>query len=191
MAQYAVLMTWWRHQMEAKAQKPMTRSFDVFFDLCLNKRLSKQSRRRWFETPSRSLWRHCNGQAVLAMTTTRCGRVTWLWRLNSWKRMDAYYCGYRCPGSKAPCHQYPRGDDREGHHMIYNRYAIMTSSNGNIFHVTDALWGESTGYRWIPLTKTSDAELWCFLWSAPEQTVKQTMETLVIWDAIVLMMTSL
>ena len=31
-----------------------------FFDLRLNKRLSKQWRRRWFETPSRSLWRHCN-----------------------------------------------------------------------------------------------------------------------------------
>ena len=31
-----------------------------FFGLCLNKRLSKQSRRRWLETPSRSLWRHCN-----------------------------------------------------------------------------------------------------------------------------------
>ena len=30
-----------------------------FLDLPLNKRLSKQSRRRWFETPSRSLWRHC------------------------------------------------------------------------------------------------------------------------------------
>ena len=27
----------------------------------LNKRLSKQSIRRWFETPSCSLWRHCNG----------------------------------------------------------------------------------------------------------------------------------
>ena len=36
------------------------RSFDVFFDLGLNKRLSKQSRRRAFETPSCSLWRHCN-----------------------------------------------------------------------------------------------------------------------------------
>ena len=38
----------------------MTRSFDVFFDLRLNKRLSEQSRRRWFETPSRSWWCHCN-----------------------------------------------------------------------------------------------------------------------------------
>ena len=36
------------------------RSFDVFFDLRLNKRLSKQSIRRWFERPSRSLWRHRN-----------------------------------------------------------------------------------------------------------------------------------
>ena len=30
---------------------------------------------------------------------------------------------------------------------------MMTSSNGNIFHVTGLLWGESTGHRWIPLTK--------------------------------------
>ena len=44
----------------------------------------------------------------------------------------------------------------------------MTSSNGNILRVTGPLWGES-GDRWIPLTKASDAELWCFVWSAPEQ----------------------
>ena len=43
-------------------QRPVTRSFDVFFDLRLNKRLGKQSRRLWFETPSCSLWRHCNGR---------------------------------------------------------------------------------------------------------------------------------
>ena len=41
-------------------QRPVTRSFDVFFDLRLNKRLSKQSWGWWFDTPSRSLWRHCN-----------------------------------------------------------------------------------------------------------------------------------
>ena len=45
---------------EFPAQRPVTRSFDVFFDLRLNKRLSKQSRGWWFETPSWSLWRHCN-----------------------------------------------------------------------------------------------------------------------------------
>ena len=43
---------------EFLSHRPVTWSFDVF--LRLNKRLSKQSRRRWFETPSRSLWRHCN-----------------------------------------------------------------------------------------------------------------------------------
>ena len=40
-------------------QRPVTRSFDVFFHLRLNKRLSKQSWGWWFETRSRSLWRHC------------------------------------------------------------------------------------------------------------------------------------
>ena len=43
------------------SQRPVTRSFDIFFGLRLYKRLSKQSRRRRFETPSCSLWRHRNG----------------------------------------------------------------------------------------------------------------------------------
>ena len=47
-------------------------------------------------------------------------------------------------------------------------YLMMTSSNGNIFRVTGHLCGEFTGYRWISRTKASDAQLWCFLWSAPE-----------------------
>ena len=45
---------------------------------------------------------------------------------------------------------------------------MMTSSNGDIFRVTDHLWGEFTGQRLIPRTKASDAELWCFLLSGPE-----------------------
>ena len=44
---------------------------------------------------------------------------------------------------------------------------MMTSSNGNIFRLTGHLCGEFTGHRWIPRTKASDAELWCFLWYAP------------------------
>ena len=43
------------------SHRPVMRNFYVFFDLQLNKRLSKQSRRRWIERPSPSLWRHCNG----------------------------------------------------------------------------------------------------------------------------------
>ena len=72
-------VSWWRHQMETfsalmaicagnspvpgeiPAQRPVTRKFDVFFYLRLNKRLSKQPWGWWFETPSWSLWRQCNG----------------------------------------------------------------------------------------------------------------------------------
>ena len=71
-------LTWWHHRMETfsallalcagnspvtgefLSQRAVTRSFDFFFDLRLNKRLRKQSWGWWFETPSRSLWRHCN-----------------------------------------------------------------------------------------------------------------------------------
>ena len=45
---------------ELPTQRPVTQSFDVFFDLRLNKRLSKQSWGWWFETLSRPLWRHLN-----------------------------------------------------------------------------------------------------------------------------------
>ena len=72
------LFAWWHHQMEPfsallaicagnspvtgefPAQRPVTRSFNIFFDLRLNKRLSKQSWGWWFETLPYPLWRHCN-----------------------------------------------------------------------------------------------------------------------------------
>ena len=50
----------------------------------------------------------------------------------------------------------------------HNTTNTMTSSNGNIFRFTGHLCGEFIGDRWIPHTKARDAELWCFLWSAPE-----------------------
>ena len=65
---------------------------------------------------------------------------------------------------------------------------MMMLSYGNIFCVTGPLLGEPTGHRWIPLTKASDLELWCFIWSAPEETVQQTIEMLVIWDTVELIM---
>ena len=68
------------------------------------------------------------------------------------------------------------------------RNSTMTSSNGNIFRVTRPFWREPTDAG--GLKKASDAELWCFLWYAPQQTIQQTMETSVIWDAIALIMTS-
>ena len=57
---------------EFPSQRPVTWSFDVFFYLRLNKRLSNQSRRPWFETPSRSFWRHCNDLTHSGMVTTKC-----------------------------------------------------------------------------------------------------------------------
>ena len=55
---------------EFPTQRPVTRSFDVFFDLRLNKRLSKQPRGRWFQTQLWSLWRHCNGPCKIPVTVT-------------------------------------------------------------------------------------------------------------------------
>ena len=42
------------------SQRPVTWSFHAYFDLRLNKWLTKQPGRRRFDTPSRSVWRHCN-----------------------------------------------------------------------------------------------------------------------------------
>ena len=50
---------------EFPAQRPVTRSLKVFFDLRLNKRLSKQSWGWWFETLPSPLWRHCNGTSMV------------------------------------------------------------------------------------------------------------------------------
>ena len=86
--------TWWRHQMETfsallalcagihrspvtgefPTERPVTRGFDIFFDLCLNKRASKQSWGWWFETPSRPLWRHCNIYIFVCVCVYRINR---------------------------------------------------------------------------------------------------------------------
>ena len=54
------MMTSSNRKIFLHAQRPVTQSFDVFFDMCPNKRLSKQSWSWWFQTPSRPLLRHCN-----------------------------------------------------------------------------------------------------------------------------------
>ena len=53
-SRYRPFVRWIPHQ------RPVTRRFDVFFDLRPNKRLSKQWWGCWFETPSCPLWSHCN-----------------------------------------------------------------------------------------------------------------------------------
>ena len=89
--------SWWRHQMETfsallaicagnspvpgelPAQRPVTRSFDVFFDLRLNKWPSKQWWGWWFETLSRPLWCHCNGNSSWnsPMDLKWCSKLDW------------------------------------------------------------------------------------------------------------------
>ena len=56
----------------------------------------------------------------------------------------------------------------DGYSTYGTSLAMMTTSNGNIFHVTGLLCGEFTSHQWIPRIKASDAELWCFLWSEPK-----------------------
>ena len=93
---------WWRHQMEtfsallalcagnspvpvnSPAQRPVARNFDVFFDLRLNKRLSKQLRGWWFETQLRPLWRQCDGAGWFF-------RITGLTWSNKNQRRDFFF----------------------------------------------------------------------------------------------------
>ena len=75
---------------EFPAQRPVTRSFDVFFDLLLNNQLNKQSWGWWFETLSWSLWRQCNEDKT---------RHDWYgktnWEQNKYLYIDGLvqYCG--------------------------------------------------------------------------------------------------
>ena len=97
-------MSWWRHQMETfsgllaicagnspvpicagnspvpgefPTQRPVTRNFDIFFDLCPNKPLSKQWWGWWFETPSYPLLCHCYCRIL-----THCASYV-IWRYRS------------------------------------------------------------------------------------------------------------
>ena len=92
-------VVWWGHQMETfstllalcaenspvnsefPSQRPVMWSFDVFFDLPLNKSLSKQLWGWWFEIPLCSLWCHCNGQHALGTMQSDLGGQL-IWRKN-------------------------------------------------------------------------------------------------------------
>ena len=78
---------------EFPAQRPVTRSFDVFFDLRPNIRLSKQSWGWWFETPSHSLWCHCN---VPELCTNLQNMHIWSWDA-VWSFLTFYI--HRIPGA--------------------------------------------------------------------------------------------
>ena len=89
--------------------------------------------------------------------------VNWSWLLSTNNRANS---NYECllvysqiiPNVRLCCH-YEQEASKYDH--------AGWSSNRNIFCLT-GLWGEFIGHRWIPLSKTSDAEPWYFLWSVPK-----------------------
>ena len=200
---------WRRHQMETffallalcaggssvtgefRSQRPVTQSFDGFFNLLLNKRLSKPSIHRWFQTPSRSLWRYCNDCCVffsvlhwipfimhkfVSIPLRTCISLQIIMWIHGPSVRFLHQLHDRIPFS---CFELPLtvgnfGMDwckrqfswsmlRPARGQWYVASIMMTSSNGNIFRVIGPLCGEFTVHRWIPLTKASDAEVWCFL----------------------------
>ena len=76
---------------EFHLKRPETQSFDVFFYLRLIKRLSKQSRGWWSETPPRTLWRHCNVSklclSLLSILYT-VGFFGWIIELNTYRNIQ-------------------------------------------------------------------------------------------------------
>ena len=119
---------------EFTAQRPVTRSFDAFFDLRLNKPLSKQSWGWWLETASRPLWRKCNGQVVNSLML--CLR----WRIGStlrWRHMNAMW--FQITGNST---------------VSLTAYAVPHQRNIKV-RITGPLWREFTGGRWIPPHKMS------------------------------------
>ena len=87
---------------EFPTQRPVTRSFDVFLGLRLNKRLGKQSRGWWFETPWRPLWRHCNGWWNLAKNDSLV-LSSYPWWAKTLAPSCAKYCIRYDEGSEQDC----------------------------------------------------------------------------------------
>ena len=149
-------------------QRPVTRSFHFSFDLRLSRQLSKQSIRRWFETPSRSLWRHCNESSPFNhlhfMDLTQYQSPT---DCNSEHSADVdltthtpYLPSWASYGVSSRVWKINPGYGGTAKYLIQTS-CMMTSSNGNIFRVTGHLCGEFTGPGEFPaqrpVTRSFDA----------------------------------
>ena len=83
-----------------------------------------------------------------------------------WHLMDFTGCTESCKNDNFRCSQWLNCHKKVailyfGEMVPKSSISYMTaSSNGNIFHVTGLLWEESTGHRWILVTKASDAEFY-------------------------------
>ena len=126
--------TWWRHQKETfsallaicarnstvtgefPAQRPVTRSFHVCLDLRLNKRLSKQSWGWWFETPTRSLWRHCNDKSYVVLVRPAV--------------LPKGYVGIDCPSIKTTPLPSPYHESNESSPSLVDQRAVGQANCG-------------------------------------------------------------
>ena len=104
-------------------------------------------------------WRKCY-QQQRGFTACVTRQVVNQWQVNS----DLVKCRL-CAFYSVTLHDNATTGAWELSAMLFH---MLTSSNGIIFRVTGPLCEEFTGPRWIPRTKASDAELWCYLWYAPE-----------------------
>ena len=97
---------------EFPAQRPVTRSFDIFFEQRVNKGLSKQSWGWWCETLSRPLWRHCsdtpgcNGACITSSHI--CGVAFHIYIKLSWQLNYSCYLWYLFSSWMTNLHANPR-----------------------------------------------------------------------------------
>ena len=124
--------------------KARTRSFFVFFDLRLNKQLGKQSRRRWFEMPSPSLWRHCNATNEI-----------WLSRKVSYSKRIGW-CIEFCLGIII--------DTLITHMVLWKKFRGMNYHLGYFLLDGATLSGQSAGCILIYLTKLRRESIICNSW---------------------------
>ena len=134
------------------AKRPVTHmSFDVFFDLRLNKRLSQTVKPSNINTIC-GIWpnvarcykplttKAANGVLVIPTPCPKAFNFIALLRLPQVISFSA--CSW-------------------WRHQLEIFFVLLT-----LFE------REFTSHQWIHLTKARDAVLWCFLWSAPKQTVE-------------------
>ena len=131
---------------EFPAQRPVTRSFDVFSDLRSNKRLGKQSWGWWSETPSSSLWCHRNDSR---------GSKPISWLLISC--LLAVLCPLRW------LHNGRDGvSNHQPHEYLLNRFFERRSKKSSQLRVTGLYAGNSTVTAEFPAPKASNAEMFIF-----------------------------
>ena len=121
---------------EFPAQRPVTRSFRVFFDLRLNKPLSKQSWGWWFETLPRPLWRHCNGNYSMTKHNKTEGVV------------HGIHCGFHGRGITS---------QMNGNSTVTPLVTVLKTNMNKTskFKITDPLLVESKDHRWIAFTNVT------------------------------------